>query len=66
MKRNDILKFSHAVFVPDGDKYEVMKDVLGHFSVGSVVSGQMLNSYLSIIPKSARIYVGTLDTETED
>jgi len=65
MKEQEVVQFSHAVFVPNGDEYEVMKDILGHFSVGSVVSGQMLNAYLSIIPKSARIYVGTLDIETE-
>lgn len=64
MDKEEIIKFNHAVFIPLTDAtYRVEKDVLGHVSEGAVISGQMMNAYLSLIPSSVRVYVGTLDTQ---
>lgn len=51
----------HAVFQQIAPSvYRVEKDVLNHISVGSKISAQMLNCYLSIVPSSARVKI--LDT----
>lgn len=55
---------SHAVFQQVGEcVYRVEKDRFQHFSIGSIISGQMLNAYKGIVPSSARITIFYLDSK---
>lgn len=50
------LSLNHAVFQQIAPSlYRVEKDVFNNISIGSKISSQMLNCYLSITPSSARV-----------
>lgn len=65
----EVMQFHHSVFEPfisEGKTfYEVKKDMFDHLSIGSRISGNMLNAYMVLIPTSARIHIGVV-SETEE
>ena len=64
-KRQEQLQMSHACFQQVSDNfYRVDKDRMMHMSVGSVVSGEMLECYKKIVPQSARITVWKLEDKS--
>ena len=54
----EILSQHHVVIKQTSPTtYSVCKDIFNHISVGSTVSNQMLNCYLTIVPSAARIKI---------
>lgn len=54
----ELLSQHHAVFErTSATTHFCVKDVFNHISIGSTISSQMLNCYLTIVPSAARIEV---------
>ena len=59
----ELLSQHHAVFEQNSNSsYVCLKDVFNHISVGAIISNQMLNCYLTLVPSAARVEIVEYDS----